>query len=486
MTDALPCFVVVGNVNQGKSSVVSALTEDEAVPIDSYPGTTKRSAEYVFRTGERPLFRIVDTPGFQRARHVLARLSARAGNAAGRTAALRAFVADPAMRAEFPDEVELLTPILSGACILYVVDASSPVEPANEAEMEILRWTGQPAMALLNRVRARDHGEAWRPVLRQFFHIVREFDAHRARAADRVALLRGFREIRPEWSESIDAVVNAMEREGSERCHRSASVIADLLVEALAHVVRRPFPEGSDETALRAELDRAHRDAQRRFECVARDAIEGIHRHPGLTREDPDLEILQDDLFGDTTWKLFGLSRWQLLRYGAIAGAATGGALDLVTAGHTFMLGTALGAGAGATLGWFMGPQVASTFGNSSKLARALFPFDTGRFLALGPVTSQRYAWVLVDRALVHYRAVRDRSHARRDALDLANQEPHAGVAGAAGIAAQLPRSLRDPLDAALRRVMKDAQRLGVPGPDARRDLETGLEAVLRQVPPRG
>ena len=81
---------------------------------------------------------------------------------------------------EFGDEVALLEPILDGAGILYVVDASSHLEPSNEAEMEILRWTGQPAMALINRVRRRDHAAEWRPTLTQFFHIVREFDAHGA------------------------------------------------------------------------------------------------------------------------------------------------------------------------------------------------------------------------------------------------------------------------------------------------------------------
>lgn len=478
MSESLPRFVVVGNVNQGKSSVVAALTEDEAVPIDSYPGTTRRSAEYVFGTAERPLFRIVDTPGFQRARQFLARLASRASNAAERPAAIRAFLAEAATRTEFPDEVGLLDPILAGAGILYVVDASSPVEPANEAEMEILRWTGQPAMALLNRVRARDHGDAWRPVLRQFFHIVREFDAHRARFPDRIGLLRGFREIRPEWSEAIDAAVAAMEREGSERCNRSATAIADLVVDALTHVVRRPFPESADEPKLRAELDAAYRDAQRRFETVGRDAIETIHRHSGLTREDPELDLLANDLFSATSLRLFGLTRHQLMRYAALGGAATGGALDVVTLGHTFLLGTLLGAGAGAAIGWFMSTQIASAWTNTSQLARALFPFDTGRFLALGPVNNARYAWVLVDRALVHYRAVRDRSHARRDALGR-NEV-------ASGIAAELLRALRDPLDTALRKVLKDAQKSGVPGPDARRELEARLLDVLRQLPPRG
>ncbi|MCA8952179.1 MAG: 50S ribosome-binding GTPase, partial [Planctomycetes bacterium] len=200
----VPVFVVVGNVNQGKSSVVAALSENETIPIDSYPGTTAHAGVYVFRAGERELFRVVDTPGFQRARQVLDWLRRHASSAAERPRAVRAFVeahrgATGGVR-EFADEVELLAPILDGAGILYVVDASSHLEPSNEAEMEILRWTGQPAMALINRVRQRDHAAEWRPTLTQFFHIVREFDAHGASFAERTALLRGFREIRPEWS----------------------------------------------------------------------------------------------------------------------------------------------------------------------------------------------------------------------------------------------------------------------------------------------
>ena len=39
----VPVFVVVGNVNQGKSSVVATIAEDRGVPIASHPGTTTRA-----------------------------------------------------------------------------------------------------------------------------------------------------------------------------------------------------------------------------------------------------------------------------------------------------------------------------------------------------------------------------------------------------------------------------------------------------------
>ena len=44
---------------------------------------------------------------------------------------------------------------------------------------------------------------------------------------------------------------------------------------------------------------------------------------------------------------------------------------------------------------------MAAIWPSSSRIARALLPGETGRFVAMGPVTSARYAWVLLDRALV-------------------------------------------------------------------------------------
>ncbi len=446
---SVPVLVVVGNVNQGKSSVVAALSEDDLIPIASHPGTTRVSGVYKIRVGERELFRIVDTPGFQRPRQVLAWLRQRATSAAERPAAVGAFVDAHAGDDAFSNEVELLRPILDGAGILYVVDASSRLEPSNEAEMEILRWTGRPAAALINRVRGRDRADEWRPTLRQFFHLVREFDAHAARFQDRIALLRGFREIGHEWSAAIDEAVAVMQREWAARRNRAAEGITSLMADALAHVERKPAPEGTEEAPLRRSLEEAYREAQRRFEWEARHKVENIYHHPNLMRDDAALELLREDLFAETTWRVLGLTRTQLATYGTAWGATIGASIDLMVGGLSFFAGAAIGAGTGALAGWFAGRQVAQVWTNSSRLARELFPSNTGRFMAMGPVVSPRYAWVLLDRALVHFRAVRDRSHARRDALEL-GQAP-------AGIVASLPKELRDATDKAMRAVLKDA-----------------------------
>ncbi len=440
----LPVFVVVGNVNQGKSSVVAALSENATVPVDSYPGTTIKSGSYLFRIGSRELFRIVDTPGFQDARRVLHWLQQHASHPGERVAAVRAFVDEYEGTGDFQDEVELLRPVLDGAGVLYVVDASSRFQPSNEAEMEILRWTGQPGMALINRTRERDHTDEWRPVLEQFFNVVRVFDAHGARFDDRLRLLQGFAEIRDAWREPVEAAVSAMRQEWADRRRQAAAAIATMVVGGLGHVDTEKVDEGADEKAIQAKLGDRYRDALRAMEARSRARVEEIYRHDELDRSgDRAFELLDEDLFSESAWKMFGLTRTQLATRMALWGAAAGAGVDLFVGGASFFLGAAIGGAAGAAMGFFGLESLSKVWGSRSALGKALLPDVGGHFVGIGPVKSPRFAWVLLDRALVHQRAVADRSHARRDGFTAGDQP--------VGIVANLPKDVRDRLDAALR-----------------------------------
>jgi len=466
-----PVFVVVGNVNQGKSSIVATLAEDPTIPIAAQPGTTLKSGEYVFRAGERVLFRLIDTPGFQESRAALAWMRERSFSAMDHPDVVGAFVDEHEKGARFRDEVRLLRPILDGASVLYVVDASAPPQPSNEAEMEILRWTGRPGMALINQTRDRDHGDAWRPYLEQFFNVVRRFDAQGAGFADRMGLLKGFREVRDDWRDALDEAIAVMGRERRHRRDRSAAAIAELTVRALSHVERRRLVEGDDEEALRPVVESAYLAGLRDAESRARSEIEAIYRHRRVTREETELAVHDADLFSDTSWRAFGLTRAQLAQYGAAWGGAIGAAIDMMVGGFSFFLGAAVGAATGGLTGFLGGTRVARTWGDKSKLARALFPGDTGRYLAMGPATSPRFAWMLVDRALVHHAAIRDRAHARQDALPVSEAD-----ADPQGLVTTLEGGLRSAIDRELQRVLKNAIRGRSAG-----DPESRLRDLLKE-----
>ena len=53
---------------------------------------------------------------------------------------------------QFEAEVALLAPLGEGAGVIYVVDGAVPYGPEYEAEMEILRWSGRPSLAVINPI----------------------------------------------------------------------------------------------------------------------------------------------------------------------------------------------------------------------------------------------------------------------------------------------------------------------------------------------
>ncbi|MEX1057526.1 MAG: GTPase domain-containing protein, partial [Natronospirillum sp.] len=203
LSSLTPHLCVVGHPNKGKSSIVSTLAEDDTVCVGAESGTTRTADTYEFMIADHVALALTDTPGFQRPRQVLAWLEAESVPPAARPERVRAFLAVPEHQQQFSDEVALLTPIMNGAGILYVVDASQAVTASDEAEMEILRWTGQPRMAVINPMGAAPATAEWQRALSQFFQWVRVFNPLSAALPARLALLRAVGELTPAWHRPV-------------------------------------------------------------------------------------------------------------------------------------------------------------------------------------------------------------------------------------------------------------------------------------------
>ena len=122
-----PRFVVVGHPNKGKSSIVATLAEDDAVAISALPGTTPEARRYPLRVDGEVIYELVDTPGFQRPREVLAWLKRHHPSAHERRESVAAFVAAHRDQPRFHDECTLLGPALASAGVLYVVGTADRI-----------------------------------------------------------------------------------------------------------------------------------------------------------------------------------------------------------------------------------------------------------------------------------------------------------------------------------------------------------------------
>ncbi len=409
----VPVFAIVGHPNKGKSSIVSTLSRDESVLISAIPGTTVDNRCYPMAVDGEVLYELIDTPGFQRARAALEWMHSHTGSALERADTVRRFVEEHQADPRFDAECNLLAPILEGAGILYVVDGSRPFGEDYEAEMEILRWTGQPSLALINMISDSDHSEDWKKALGQYFRIVRVFDAMTADFDRRVQLLLAFGEIREEWRAALENAVRILREEQAGKRTLAARVIAEMLARMITHVRRHRLTPDEDMDQARATLLQEYKQELAGMERRCRDEVEQIYNHGDLERQEAVVQLLGDDLFSRQTWVLFGLTRQQLVATGALGGAAAGGMIDLAVHGASLLLGSGLGAVAGGVSAWLTSDRIA----NIKVLGHPL----GGEQISIGPMRNINFPYVVLGRALLHHRMVEQRTHAHRGPLELAS-----------------------------------------------------------------
>ncbi|MFP8966295.1 GTPase/DUF3482 domain-containing protein [Pokkaliibacter sp. CJK22405] len=405
-----PTFAVVGHPNKGKSSIVATLAQNDSIQIAMQPGTTRDSHHYPMQVDDQVLYHLVDTPGFQRARRALAWLQQHSQSAADRRDTVAAFVQHHQGLDKFHDECELLKPILEGAGIIYVVDGSSPYGAEYEAEMEILRWTGQPSMALINPIRSDAHIAQWQTALSQFFRTVRVFNARTAEFDKHLSLLRCFGQLEESWEAPLDSAIDHLKQQHDDRREDSAQRIATLLINALGHKESIKLPEGAPAEQAKAPLEKAWRHAVRKEEQQARRDIESLYQHHRLERQETELDLDEEDLFAMDHWYLWGLGKRELMALAAGTGAATGALADLGLGGTSFMLGALGGGIAGGVGAWFFSDDLAKL-----KLKGKL-PLG-GQQVTYGPSTHRNFPWVLLGRALYHWQSLIRRNHAWREAF---------------------------------------------------------------------
>lgn len=460
---AHPTFAIVGHPNKGKSSIVATLAEDDSVAISPDPGTTRQARSFRMRIDDQVLYELVDTPGFQRPRAVLEWLRQHERGADARPQLVREFVAAHADSPRFQNEVELLKPILAGAGVLYVVDGAHPYGAEYEPEMEVLRWTGQPRMALINMIGPGDYVEEWRRALNQYFSIVRVFDAQRADFSKRIELLHAFRQLGAgddHLSAALDHAVSVLQADRRERRRRAASEIANLLTDVLSWRETAPCPEQADQAQLVEDLSERLMARVRKREQSARRIVLDLYHHNTLEMQEAAVDVLAEDLFSERSFVVFGLSTKQLAMTGAATGAVAGGVIDVAAGGASLLLGAGLGAligGMGAVLG-------------AARLAKVQLlgaPLG-GMQLQVGPITNPNFPWVMLGRALLHHRLVAERNHARREALVL-------DARSGAHLSESIDPQIRKRMARAFQRIRQDG---GLSAPD-RDQLCADIEASL-------
>ncbi len=406
-----PKFVVVGHPNKGKSSIVSSLSFDDTIQIADTPGTTTIKRSFPFVVDGKTLYEIYDTPGFQRPRRVLSWLQSHDVSADKRADVVREFIETFRDDERYIDEIELLTPIMQGAGIIYVVDGSKPYGEEYEMEMEILRWTGEPSMALINLIDITSYEEQWRKALGQYFKLVRVYNPMSRTFDDHIQLLSAIAQLREEWVTPLTKAIDITIQNREQRFQKTAQSIADMMQDILTHTQKISISSYDNTESKRELLVERYREYIKQREKRAQKQIESIWNHNHLQKEQTPIPFIDIDLFSSQSESIFGLTKQKLITTGVASGAAVGASADLLTAGSTLFLGSAIGAivgGVGAYMGF---GKIFDTKLMGRKLGK--------RYLQIGPLQEPNFTYILLGRAIYYSSTIISRSHAMRGKLKI-------------------------------------------------------------------
>ncbi|PHS34341.1 MAG: GTP-binding protein [Sulfurovum sp.] len=406
-----PRFAVVGHPNKGKSSIVSALALDDTVQISDIPGTTSKKRSFPLKVDGKILYELIDTPGFQRARRVLAWLEKHDVPADKKFEVVQMFVSEHRDDPRFNDEIELLEPIMDGAGIIYIVDGSKPYGEEYEAEMEVLRWTGQPSMALINHIEEADYSLEWKRALGQYFKMVRTFNPMTINLAQHVSILESMAQLKEEWIAPVKASIKLFEQYQEQKLEESSQAITKLLYDALSHVEELSMQSDEASEEEKERIEENYKEYLRNLEIDTQKKIENIWNHGHLQKKQTLLTFEDLDLFSEESASVFGLTRIELLITGATSGAVTGAGIDLLFAGHTLLLGGTIGALVGG-IGAYFG------FNELSEI-KVMGQVLGKRYLQMGPMKNRNFSYIVLGRAIFHTSSVANRSHAIRSVAAL-------------------------------------------------------------------
>ncbi len=386
-----PEFAIIGHPNEGKSSVLSTLAEDDSVIVSATSGETVECRTFPVLIDGTEVLRFTDTPGFQNPARVLSMLEKLEETSGDQL--LKDFLVSAANIPSLHHDRELLKPIEHGAGIIYVVDGSRRIKNFDRAEMAILRLTGKPKMAIIN---CKDDNNSlldeWKREFSKNFNAYQTFNAHRATYAERIRLLEALRAIDQDWYGPLSVVIAAFQSDWSARNDQTADIIVEQITECLTLQLPRDIRLETTEESTREILFQKYKEKIYKKEKSSQNRIRALYKHNIFNYQLPTHSLIYEDLFAEKTWQLFGLTRKQTIIAGGAGGAAIGAGLDLATLGHSLGLFMAIGGVAGSLGAIFRGKRE---------------QIDPGKAITL--------LFILLNRVFHYYRHTINWAHGRRE-----------------------------------------------------------------------
>jgi hypothetical protein len=408
----LPAFVIAGQPNEGKTTVVATLTEDEKARIGPIPGTTRELKTYTVKVDGEPKLILYDTPGFENPGELLEWFRTHASRHENPA---EAFLAVADHRQDYPFDCEILKPIAERAAVIHVVNPGREPRPEDAFEAEIFRLCKVPRIGVMNRRSdGTDHREKWVRLMSSEMNTWREFNACKATFADRLELLEAFTIVVPEWDRQMKDVTRLLSEQWSARLSATALVIIQTLRDAVIIDVSEVCESHDQEKVAKERAAARVRSMVVDLEHGFRSKVRETYHH-GKDHWTPG-DNLEFDLFDKKAWQIMGFSKKAVVAASIVAGSGVGTWVDIATGGGTIGIGALVGGAVGGVSAYLSANKAVRIILPGMRLGPLRFPGVKlgGVSLKAGIERKSKLPSVLLDRMFCYATAAARWSHGRR------------------------------------------------------------------------
>jgi len=410
----IPSFCIVGQANQGKTTLLATLTENDRLQISNMPGTTTVATEYPVMVDDEKIMSFWDTPGFENSPEVDDWFKKHADTSENPA---KDFIVKFQNDAGFRAECEIFRPVAEGAVVIFIVDSSQRVRDTDRQQVAILRQCGNHRLAVIySKDGKARHQDEWVRLLARDFNLRVEFNAHKAGIGERFRLLDKIKTMFPDREKEMNDAIKVLKEDHERKRSESIGHLITMLRNVLKRRESMALDEKKEHKKIRKDLDAAIRKAVREEEKQYR---KNARKSFGHSEEHWKMEdVLTEEVFAEDVWKVLGLTKTQLGTVGATLGASIGAIIDAHFAFATFGAFTVLGGIAGGASAYMSAERVAMVaipkigflrrwFGGKKLGGAYAIAFVDPRSKLLG---------ILIDRGMLYLEQVINRPHGLDDA----------------------------------------------------------------------
>ncbi len=343
MKNNAPTFAFIGKPNNGKSSIISALTFDDRIEISKEVGTTTTSQQYSYMYNSNVVCNFYDTPGFEQAKHIWNYIK-KDEDSYGHNS-LREFMQEYKSQDSMKKDIEIVEAILDSDFIVFVINISQNYnQNVIGYELEIIKSLKKPLLILFNQIGDNENLDEWREKLKEYdlnnTHSINPLSSSYQNISNIYTSLYTI-DSSLEDKLYLDQLLRTHRKHLEENKQNSSSEIAKMLVEILQYeniykTSHEKITQDDKEKALHSYQNKIY-EIENRY----KKKIENIwgYYQVNVVDERPKIDSEQSIRLGLTKERLVALS--SVLGVGA--GAILGSPLAILDAGISSVIFSSIG-----------------------------------------------------------------------------------------------------------------------------------------------